>query len=162
MTRHILAAAAFVLCVLAGLGKCRTAKRRCELLSELVRMLSGFSVRIRCTAPTLEELIGEDSGIFAQLVREELRSGCIRSAWVAACERLRALPYCREEEAALLKKLGQSLGRSDREGEICTLNLYGEQLSALSEAAREEYSRKGRMFRSVGALCGLGAAIMIW
>lgn len=162
MIRHILALAAFVLCVLAGLGKSRLAKRRCELLGELVRLLSGFEVKIRCTAPTLGELIEQESGLFAQLVREERKALDIRAAWAAGCERLGALPFCQSEEAALMKRLGQALGRSDRAGEVQTIELYCEQLCALYNAARAEYAEKGRLFRSVGALCGLGAAVMLW
>ena len=162
MIRHILALAAFALCALSGLGRSRLAKRRCELLAELVRLLAGFSVRIRCTAPTLGELIEQDGGLFAQLVREERSAGDIRAAWAAGCERLEALPFCRKDEAALMRSLGQALGKSDRAGEVQTLELYEGQLSALYEAARAEYAEKGRLFRSVGALCGLGAAVMLW
>lgn len=162
MIRHFLALAAFALCALSGLGRSRLAKRRCELLAELVRLLAGFGVKIRCTAPTLGELIEQDGGLFAQLVREERSAGDIRAAWAAACGRLEALPFCRKDEAALMRALGQALGKSDRAGAVQTLELYEGQLSALYEAARAEYAEKGRLFRSVGALCGLGAAVMLW
>lgn len=162
MIRHFIAITAFALCALAGLGRSRLAKRRCELLAELVGLIAGFSVKIRCTAPTLAELIEQENGLFAQLVREERAGGDIRAAWAAGCGRLAELPFCHKEEAALMQALGQALGKSDRAGAVQTLELYEGQLSALYEAARAEYEEKGRLFRSVGALCGLGAAIMMW
>lgn len=161
MTRHFLAFAAFALCAFAGVGKSRIVKKRCELLEELVRTLGAFEIRIGCTAPQLAELISGDSSLFCGLVRAE-NSGNIRKAWAAACAKLEALPYCGKEEAALLRQLGMALGKSDRAGEVSLIKMYKQELNALYESAQEELAKKGGLFRSVGALCGIGAAIMIW
>lgn len=163
MSRHIAAALAFLFCAMAGVGKSRLAKKRCELLLELYKMLTGFEIKIRSAAPTISELIARDSSLFSSFVREQARGQCnIRTAWAAACERLEALPHCGREEALLMRQLGMELGKSDRAGEVSLIEMYLQQLSILCESARSEFSKKGAVFRSVGVLCGLGVAIMIW
>ena len=160
--RVVLAAAAFLLCATAGIRKSLLLRKRRELLEQLSAMLCGFAIEIRCTAPTLDELCERAVGEFADMVRKKRETAAdIRSAWESACLELAALPCCKNEEAELMKELGLSLGKSDAAGQLALIELYRERLSCFEKSAAEELSQKGKLFRSLGVLCGIGVAIVI-
>lgn len=152
----------FFVCCGTGLLRSMRLRRRLELLSELRQMLAEFSVGISFTAPTLDELAQSACGIFGKLLRgcrEELPD--IKSAWERACQSLERYSWCGAEEAGLLKSLGRSLGTSCAQGQLSLIALYAERLESLERSASEEYERKGKLFRSVGALAGAAAAVLI-
>lgn len=159
--RAILALAAFLLCFAFGARQSLLLKRRAALLEELSRMLNGFEIEIRFAAPTLDALCEKAEGSFAEMVREYRRDGDIKYAWERACVGLGSLPCCRAEESELLLSLGRSLGTSDISGQLSLIGLHAEKLDALRRSADEEAAGKGKLFRSVGALCGIGAAVLI-
>lgn len=65
------------------------------------------------------------------------------------------------EENEILKNLGKGLGTSDIDGQNALLELTKKQLESRLKQAQEGYLQKGKMYRSVGALCGLGLGIMV-
>lgn len=148
----------FLLCAAEGLRRRFALKERAELLDDVLVMLNNFSVEISCRALTPDELIANaKGGRFAELVREKRsKHPNIRAAWEAACEEL---PKNRERE--LLIGLGQSLGTSDKSGQLQLLNLYSAEISRLKDEARENYRKKGEAFSRVGVLCGAAAAVLI-
>lgn len=159
--RLILAAAAFMICFAFGARQSLLLKRRAALLEELSRMLNEFEIEIRFAAPTLDILCEKAKGGFADILRECRGENDIKSAWEQACVRLKTLPYCHAEEGELMLSLGRSLGTSDISGQLSLIELHSQRLNALGKSAAEEAAKKGRLFRSVGALCGIGAAVLI-
>lgn len=156
--RILAAVIVFVLCAAEGLRRRFALKHRAELLDDILAMLNIFSIEISCRALTPDELIVNAKGSsFAELVREK-RSTLpnIKAAWEAACEEL---PKNRERE--LLSELGQSLGTSDKAGQLQLLSLYSAEISRLKEDAWESYRKKGEAFSRVGMLCGAAAAVLI-
>ena len=159
--RTILAMAAFLLCFVFGVRQSLLLKRRAAFLEELSRMLSEFEIEIRFAAPTLDILCEKAEGDFADIIRECRRDNDIKSAWEQACGRLKVLSYCHAAESELMLSLGRSLGTSDISGQRSLIELHSEKLGALRKSASEESAKKGKLFRSVGALCGIGAAVLI-
>lgn len=155
--RIVAAVIVFLLCAAEGLRRRFALKKRAELLDEVLVMLNNFSVEISCRALTPDELIANAKGKFAELVREKRTMlPNIREAWEAACKEL---PKYRERE--LLSELGQSLGASDKSGQLQLLNLYSAEISGLKQEAWENYRKKGEAFSRVGMLCGAAAAVLI-
>lgn len=158
----ILAAAAFTLCTAGGLYKSALLKKRAALLCQLKQLVSGFSIGIRYTAPTLDELADGCSGVFGELLRQARQtSPNIKSAWQEAAAQLAALPFSGEEEARLMAQLGRELGTCDAAGQLSMLEMYAERLKKLSDEAEESAAAKGKLLRSAGTLLGIGAAILI-
>lgn len=159
--RILAALVAFALCAAAGARKARLLKDRKVIIDELIAMLCEFSIGIRCTASTFDELCASAKGRFADYLRESRASAPdIRAAWETACEKLKALACC-GDEADILLELGSSLGKSDAEGQLALIELYKNRLCACSSAAADDLNKKGKLFSSVGMLCGIGAAIII-
>ncbi len=156
------AAAAFLLCTFCGIAKSTELRKRSQLLSELSRTTTEFSIAIRCTSPTLDELAESCSGIFGELLRESRKDTAdIKTAWTDAVEQLRSCSFCGKAEAELLAELGRELGTCSAEGQLSLLALHGARLEKLSAEAEEDARGKGKLYRSVGSLLGAGLAILI-
>lgn len=158
MLRFIAAATAFSVCAFEGYRRGRELKDRALFLEETALLIERFSIGIRCCGRTPDELLENEHGTFAQLVKEFKSELCdSRAAWEKACG---TLPKNRGE-AALLKDLGRSLGSFDKESALQLLERCGAEIDALKCAAQAEYSKRGKAFFQVGTLCGIGAAVLI-
>ncbi len=153
---------AFLFCFFAGLSASYKLNKRKELLTELKVMLKDFEISMMYTAPPLLELMEHGNGLFSELLRNFLPEySDLKAAWDKAADALSGKPQCGKEEILLLKELGEQLGTTPVEGQLSLLRLYYERMDVLLKSAEEECARKGKMFRSVGALIGIGAAILI-
>lgn len=159
-----LAAGLLILLICGGWGVSlrMNLKRRCTLLRELRLMLEQYSIKIACTAPTLEQLAAEGQGEFGELLRNcAAEAPDIRIAWSQAVKRLSALPYCGKEETAVLAELGTALGTCPAESEISLLRLQSAELDRLITQAEKISEQKGRLYSSGGILAGLAAAVLL-
>ena len=156
--RILLALAALSLCVFAGIRKSLSLKKRADFLGEILTMLGNFSSEITLRAPTLDELVENESGAFArEVVLQKANSADIKTAWESACA---ALPQ-KNEEAALLSAFGKALINSGTEGALEVIAVYSEKIARVEKHARDDYSQKGGAFRKIWALCGIAAAVLI-
>ncbi len=149
---------AFGLCFYFGCSCSRRLSARSLALREICTMLQGFVVKMRYTAPTFAELVDSNDGSFASIVRQKQQDGNIRDAWAAAAG---TAPHLTEEARQLLLGLGKNLGTSAAEGQLSYLELCLSQAEQLSKAADAQQQRLCKLYRTVGALLGAAAAIMI-
>lgn len=61
----------------------------------------------------------------------------------------------------LLKAFGSSLGTSDINGQLSTLELYKDSFKKLESDACESYEKKSRLYRTMGFLIGAFISIML-
>lgn len=156
--RLLAAVIAFAVCAFEGYRRSRELKDRAVFLAEISSLLERFSAGIRCFKRTSDELLEQENGAFARLVKSfPDERGDIRAAWEKACG---TLPK-KHEETALLQELGRSLGASDTESTLRLLEQCGARIAALKTAADAEYSKRGKAIFQVGTLCGIGAAVLI-
>ena len=152
------AAVAFSVCAFEGWRRSRELKDRAKFLAETELMLERFTIGIRCAGRTSDELLKNERGHFAALVKTfEADCGDVRAAWEKACD---TLPK-KHEETALLRELGRSLGASDKESTLDLLERCKAELISLKTAAEADHSKRGKAFFQVGTLCGIGAAVLI-
>lgn len=156
--RLLAAALAFAVGALSGYRKSRELKDRAVFLSETVSFLEHFHIGIKNFRRTSDELLEAENGEFARLVKAHRNEhGDIREAWEAACGEL---PKS-HEETALLSELGRSLGASDTESTLRLLECCAKQISQIKKTADAEFEKRGKAVFQVGALCGIGAAVLI-
>lgn len=156
------AAGVFLLCALWGASRSSSLKKRVQLLNELRQLVTDFSVEIDCVAPTLYELCESCCGVFGELLREELKAAPdVRAAWSSAADRLSRCSFCMQPEQQIIRQLGAELGTCQASGQLSLLAMQGEKLAALYQKAQHEEQTRGRLYRSVGTLVGLGAAILV-
>ncbi len=142
----------------AGYQKSRELKNRADFLAEIASLLERFGAGIKTYKRTSDELLENENGAFAKLVKSyRSEQTDIRAAWERACENLPKT----HEETALLSELGRSLGASDTESTLRLLEQCAEQIARLKSAADAEFTKRGRAVFQIGALCGVGAAVLI-
>ncbi|EXX86634.1 stage III sporulation protein AB, partial [Paenibacillus darwinianus] len=93
-----------------------------------------------------------------------LKSGdglLFRECWEAALDGGWSRTALRQAERTSLVRLGSALGISDREDQIKHLRLAMLQLRTEEESAREEQSRYGKMWRSLGVLAAALVVILM-
>lgn len=141
-----------------GFGRKHELRERVVFLSEISSLLERFITGIKNFKRTSDELLENENGAFAGLVKSfrDDRND-IRAAWEKACEQLPK----KREETALLSELGRSLGSSDTESTLRLLERCAERISQLKSAAEAEFEKRGKAEFRIGALCGIGAAILI-
>lgn len=149
---------AFGLCLFIGCCADRRLKKRAENLRQLLGVLHSFEVRMRYTAPPLRELLEDCDAEFTRLALERSCGADIRGGWMAAAAEL---PYLNGSDRRLLQELGAVLGTSGAEGQLCYIGQTLAQLSELSKGADADRERLGKLYRTVGALAGAAAAIII-
>ena len=137
-----------------------------DTLRDLVRTFREMSLLIRHRALPIGELFRElSSNEFISRVLElremhELsgEGSCFRESWNKTADELNELS---ESERSTIKSIGRSLGASDIEGQLSMLEVNAALLENFAEEAHEQYIQKGKLYRSMGTLAGLFAAVMI-
>jgi len=121
-------------------------------------MLSEMSLLIRCRALPVKDLFRE-LGRYGFLNNVNAgENGDFRDSWYAAADALTELD---KSERDIVKNVGFSLGNSDSSGQLSMLEANSKLLEIAAEEVREQYNKKGKLYRSIGVLGGLFAAILI-
>ncbi|MGN1481660.1 stage III sporulation protein AB [Porcipelethomonas sp.] len=130
------------------------------------KMLEEISVLIRFNSMTLKEIAAELNSIdiyrdlgFLSNLNIRLNEKCsFPKAWEISVSEDKTLT---PEEKKLLSELGCTLGSTDTEGQLSTLNIYKNRLDEMIESETEKYKVKGKMYRSLGVMFGAMMGILI-
>ncbi|MBR3759601.1 MAG: stage III sporulation protein AB [Ruminococcus sp.] len=66
-----------------------------------------------------------------------------------------------DDEQRILLGFGDMIGTSDIQGQLSSISSYEAEIEALERKRREDFLRKGRLYRSAGTLFGVMAGILI-
>ncbi len=66
-----------------------------------------------------------------------------------------------DEEKSFLISFGEKFGSADISGELSGIEMLSENIRITSEKRRQEYEKKGRLYRSAGLLAGIMTGILI-
>lgn len=113
-----------------------------------------------------EQLPSPENRLFvqaAQLMRShEYMVMTAKEAWETAVHDVMKHTALKKQDARILQDFGISLGISDREDQRNHIHHAVKRLEQEEQSAREEHSRYGTMYRSLGVLCGLLAVILMY
>lgn len=141
-------------------------KNRVITLRSINYMLEEIYVMLRYRSATVyeiaEALSRDDRFSEFRFLREiSFSSGrSFQQSWCEAVEK-HSLYGIKKSDAEILMSIGRKLGTSDLEGQISTIQLQRAELESAISAAEDEYSRKARLYRSLGVLTGAFIAIML-
>lgn len=147
----------------AGFAAADALKKKCSYIDQMMNILQQMLELIRYSRMKL-------SGIFKEIDKE--KGFFITESLIAAADGgagvkeewdkcVQSLSYLQKEDKAPLYYLGDSLGKSDIEGQTAVITLALERLSHRADAAREEYERRGRLYRTLGILVGAAVGIIL-
>lgn len=152
----------------AGIGARASSnlKKQVELCISVRTFLSELVILMRYRGDTLFTLISElcerrsmNELTFLICVTENMSVGMsFQCAWQKALSDDKLLS---EELHVLLGTLGESLGTSDIDGQIMCIERAEEELSVVYENVLDQSRRKGKLYRSIGLLGGITAALLL-
>lgn len=160
-----------IICIVvcgAGIGAIVSGnlKKQAELCVSVRTFLSELGILMKYRGDTLYDLISELSErqrvqelTFLVCVTENMSDGMsFPCAWQKALSEDKILSC---ELMDLLISFGESLGTSDINGQLMCIERAEEELSVIYENALSQCRRKGKLYRSMGLLGGMTAALLL-
>lgn len=86
----------------------------------------------------------------------------IERAWQEATEKNAKKFHLKKRDVEILKILSSRLGMSDKEQQIKNIRHVETLLESAISEAEEEYRNSARLYRGMGFLCGLFAAVILF
>lgn len=138
-------------------------KKRCLELETAIKMTEEIETLIRYQRLTVFEISErlKRSPDYKNLafLKEIKQGNDFSKSWGIALKNSKTC--LKNEDVDILKSIGDGLGKSNFEGQISMLRLSEEGLRTRLASAVSELKTKGRLFRSLGSVCGLGIAIIL-
>ncbi len=150
----------------AGFAGSVKLRRQTEYCHDVSRLLHETAMLMHYSCDTLPSLITELScrECFSQLiflgnVSELIEKGTpFPRAWE---EGIKSDSFLSPELRQLISPLADSLGVSDIEGQLLTLRRAEEETQELYIRTNAQYMKKGRLYRCLGVLGGMSAALLL-
>lgn len=151
---------------LIGTGLSGSLSERAARLNVIDLMFDRIAtlIKFRCmpTGEILRELSGDCSFSALTFLHNSLQyyeSGdSFPRAWQKGVEADSSL---KNDEKIILLSAGRSLGTSDCDGQLSMIEVFRQNINHLSDSAREESLKKGRLYRSLGVLAGVFISVML-
>jgi len=165
MIRILGAVCIFAASALLGMFFSESIRSKKERLMNIRHMFSEISDYIRWNKFTLKEIAGKLSenkqfstlGFVSDLT-EICEKFSFPKAWEEAVCSDKSL--C-DDEKSLLSRFGNSLGTTDIDGQISSINLYISEAEKMIAAESEKYKTKGKLYRSLGVAFGAMTGILM-
>lgn len=137
---------------------------RVESLESVLQFISAAQTEIRFSALPVEQIIqrhGNDLK-FLRICGEECQKGSsFSTAWLTGIREATKDHGLKEKDIALLRSFGSGFGASDTEGQLSHCSLYYELISDGLKNAREEKTRKSKLYLMLGVFSGMAAALLL-
>ena len=154
----LLGSALFCGCTAANL-----LSRKAAYLRLLRQFLTALMNELHYTLPPVSDLLQTLAGqaayrelIFLQTAAAH--ADTFPEGWQDAVRQDRQLSA---ETAAVMETVGQTLGATDLDGQLCTLQLCSGRLADLQADAEQTAKEKGALYRSLGLFGGLFCVILL-
>jgi len=140
-----------------GIDRSDKLKKRAEICHEIEKLLHICEFAIKSSARKLKAVSFKDLS-FIKYVPAQYEAGRnFRNDWENAVLKSKL----EIEEKQLLSEFGRTLGTSDTDGQLKFISAYIEEVHRLYEQRKAEYTKKGKLYRSLGILGGIMAGIIM-
>ena len=136
----------FSVCALFGLFKATTLKERAARLGFYQKSATLLAERVRADSREL-------SLILPICFEDSVKLSCGEITFDTA--------HLKKEDIALLNEFFGALGRLDRQAEYERISLFCGLLETARLSAEREYALSGKLYRTLGALLGIGLCIFL-
>ncbi len=138
------------------------------MIENSIALLGMLYDRLKYLQPTTSALIEAAAGMeqfsrteFLIHCRDEMRRGIpFPEAWRSGIEEHAKL--LGKEHAQALLPLGGTLGSTDLESQLTAIDYTRQLLNNRLEIARDYRDKHAKLYRSLGALCGVAIAIILF
>lgn len=141
-------------------------KKRLIMLKKLNYMLEEILLLLRYKSATVYEIAETLAGNerFSEFdFLKNIDRDCDISFQQSWCKAVYGSNLCgmKKSDIELIADIGKKLGTSDLDGQVSTVMLQRSEIEAAISSAEEEYAKKAKLYRSLGALTGAFVAIML-
>ena len=156
----IIAAASYM-----GFAKSDKLKKRMNNLLEFKTALNLLENEIMFAKNPIDKAFCNIADISAlgdvfRNMSDSMRENGIKTAWKQSIELFADKLYLKKEDVAVIEILANELGMSDAESQIKNVEYVRKLIHKQYEYAEYEYNNSAKMYRSLGVLGGLFAAIL--
>ena len=153
----------FCVCAAAGMLKSAGLSRRVRQLEGFTGALGLISTEIRYFASPVDTLMHKVSSlpeyrelaVFGVCAEKLQKSRDFRHAWEEALKECRPRLALADGDLETLLWFGRVLGTTDVEGQTANCERYGELLRQRLALARQDQTKRGKMYSSLGLLAGV-------
>lgn len=171
MLRALAMISVFLGCTYWGIRASSLLRLRRDTLSAFKSSVNHLCSRMSYSAQPLallaEQAKTKETEVFWSLFSKRLAiEDDVSTAWKSAME------YARENDAGfaslkiqelrIFEDYAKGLGSSDSTMQTKNGAWLQQRLDSVMSEANDAYNRKGRMFRSIGILTGVAAALLLW
>lgn len=148
-----------------GISCSEKLKKRAGELGLVCHMIEEMSILIRYKALTVYELIEnlkKNSMLCTLPFLNEFKADNglpFKTSWEENVVNIHT--FMNDGDIKLLKTLGGTLGTSDIDGQLQSLEVYKADFKLLEKEAIAAYEKKAKLYRSLGLLCGMFVSIML-
>ena len=142
---------------------------RVEELKSLSNFINIMQNKIKFTRKPLQEIFYDLSklddntnikNIFFNL-NQKLDNKKLSEVWNDVVLEEKKYLSLKEDDINLLKTLGNTLGKSDVDGQMSGINLFTELLKVQLQKAEKEKEKSSKMYKSLGAIVGIVIVIIL-
>lgn len=156
-----------IICTILGEYKSKEYIKRVEELKNVKNALNIFKNKIKFTYEPIGEIFEEINNsiyenrenIFKKCVLN-LKNNSMNEAWNRAIDENSNL-YSKED-IDILKMLGRDLGKTDKTGQIASINVVEGFLDSQIFKAEEEKNKNYKLYKTLGAIIGCTIGILLF
>ena len=134
--------------------------KRVEELKEIQTDLNILENKIKFSREALNEIFIQIGEIF-KTASINLRLNTTKEAWQKSIEENEKNLSLEKEDIKIIEDLGNTLGKTDVEGQISQIELTKKFNEVQISKAEEERKKNEKMYKSLGSLIGLAIVIIL-
>ena len=164
--KNIILILILIVCTYIGIDKAKSFKKREMELKRIKNSLNIFKTKINYTYETIGEIFKEiskleykdEKNIFLETINFLEKKNDLTLSWDQAV--IKCNNYLNEEDKEILKMLGKTLGKTDKEGQISEIELVSNFLNKQISIAEEVRIKNEKLYRTLGITIGLTIVIV--
>lgn len=149
---------------LAGYMESHRLTVRVQQLEAFLRFLSAAQTEIRFAALPVEQIVqrhGRDMEFLRICAKNCEQGGRFSAVWDESVSTGAKGSGLLAGDIELLRSFGKGFGASDVEGQLSHCELYSQLIGENLKNAREEKSRKSKLYQILGIFSGMAAALVL-
>ena len=145
----------------------RKLSMRLRFLQQYLQFVSYIETEIRYSQRILSEIINEyknesEFQFFLTEIKENLKSrASFSKAWTDSVHKIPNSYGLLRQEKELISEFGQELGSTDIDGQIALCNLNRSLINSILDAAKEEKTKKSKLYFMLGTSFGICIAVIL-
>jgi stage III sporulation protein AB len=156
----------FLSCFYIGITISNKYKKRVEELKEMKKGFSILETKMKYTYDVLPEIMKDVSVGLSKNIASIFKNTatnmakyCAKDAWCYAIENCHT--NMNNEDIQILKGFGKLLGKTDVNGQVSQIELTNKFLETQIEKAEQELKVNAKLYKTLGAVCGLALVILL-